>query len=70
MQLGETERSQLALCDAKMPIHFSRNAHETMMHGGHPFMTSSRRGEGVRLRWTHVDGGREVKSHVDVHTEN
>ena len=27
--------------------------------------------EGVRLRWTHVDGGREgVKPHVDVHTEN
>src|SRR6218665_261674 len=25
---------------------------------GHPFMTSKRRGEGVRLRWTHVDGGR------------
>src|SRR6218665_3026585 len=25
---------------------------------GHPFMTSTRRGEGVRLRWTHVDGGR------------
>ena len=23
---------------------------------GHPFMTSTRRGEGVRLRWTHVDG--------------
>src|SRR6218665_879769 len=27
------------------------------MHRGHPFMTSTRRGEGVRLRWTHVDGG-------------
>src|SRR6218665_2589366 len=25
---------------------------------GHPFMTSTRRGEGVGLRWTHVDGGR------------
>jgi len=25
---------------------------------GHPFITSTRRGEGVRLRWTHVDGGR------------
>src|SRR6218665_2593560 len=25
---------------------------------GHPFMTSTRRGEEVRLRWTHVDGGR------------
>ena len=24
---------------------------------GHPFMTSTRRG--VRLRWTHMDGGRE-----------
>ena len=36
---------------------------------GHPFMTSTR-GERFRLRWTHVDGGREVKPHVDVHTEN
>ena len=26
--------------------------------GGHPFMTSTRRGEGIGLRWTHVDGGR------------
>ena len=34
----------------------------------HPFMTSTRSGEGVRLRWTHVDGG--VQPHVDVHTEN
>src|SRR6218665_3235917 len=25
---------------------------------GHPFMTSTRRGEGVRLSWTHVDEGR------------
>src|SRR6218665_2507318 len=25
---------------------------------GHPFMTSTRRGEGVRLRWMHVDGGK------------
>src|SRR6218665_586573 len=25
--------------------------------GSHPFMTSTRRGEGVRLRWTRVDGG-------------
>src|SRR6218665_197333 len=24
---------------------------------GHPFMTSTRSWEGVRLRWTHVDGG-------------
>ena len=24
----------------------------------------------VRLRWTHVDGGREVNPHVDVHTES
>src|SRR6218665_3036690 len=37
---------------------------------GNPFMTSTRRGEGVRLRWTHVDGGRGVQPHVDVHTEN
>src|SRR6218665_1588731 len=38
--------------------------------GGHPFMTFTRRGEGVRLRWTHVDGGRGVQPHVDVHTKN
>src|SRR6218665_3982655 len=25
--------------------------------GGHPFMTSTRRREGFRLRWSHVDGG-------------
>jgi len=24
---------------------------------GHPFMTSTRRRRGVRMRWTHVDGG-------------
>src|SRR6218665_445175 len=30
------------------------------------FMTSTRRGKGVRLRWTHVGG---VKPHVDVQTE-
>ena len=24
---------------------------------GHPFMTSTRRGRGDKLRWTHVDGG-------------
>jgi len=29
---------------------------------GHPFMTSTRRWEGVRLRWTHADGGSEVGS--------
>ena len=28
-------------------------------------------GEGVRLIWTHVDGGEGVdQPHVDVHTEN
>ena len=27
------------------------------MHRGHPFMMSTRREKGVRLRWTHVDGG-------------
>ena len=26
--------------------------------------------EGVRLRWTHVDGGEGVQPHVDVHIEN
>ena len=36
---------------------------------GHPFMTSTRRGEGVRLRWTQVDRG-GVKPHMDVHAEN
>src|SRR6218665_500127 len=24
---------------------------------GHPFMTSTQSGRGVRLRWTHADGG-------------
>jgi len=37
---------------------------------GHPFMTSTQRGEGVRLGWTHVDGGGGSSPHVDVHTEN
>ena len=32
----------------------------------HTFMTSTRRGEGVRLRWT---GEEEVQPHVDVHTK-
>jgi len=27
-------------------------------------------GRGVRLKWTYVDGGRGVRPHVDVHTEN
>src|SRR6218665_1446471 len=35
--------------------------------GGHPFMTSTWRGKGVRLRWTHVDGGVGGPPHVDVH---
>jgi len=34
---------------------------------GHSFMMSTRRGEGVRLRWMYVDGGGGVKPHVDVH---
>jgi len=37
-------------------------------HRGHPLYDV--RTEGVRLRWTDVDGGRGVKPHVDVHTEN
>src|SRR6218665_621 len=32
----------------------------------HPFMTSTRRGEGVMLRWTHVDGGKGGDFFVDV----
>jgi len=39
------------------------------MDRGYPFMTSTRRGEGVKLRWTHVDGG-GGQLHVDVPTEN
>src|SRR6218665_459629 len=31
--------------------------HRAIHVGGHPFMTSTQRREGVRLRWTHVDGG-------------
>jgi len=34
---------------------------------GYQFETSTRRG--VRLRWTHVERGREVKPQVDVHTD-
>src|SRR6218665_2987446 len=34
----------------------------SLAYRGHPFMTSTRRGEGVRLRWTHVDGGRGFSS--------
>src|SRR6218665_1168242 len=44
--------------------HVLRPLHDCMHLGtlkndirGQPFMTSTRRGEGVRLRWTHVDGG-------------
>ena len=33
-------------------------------------MTSTRRESGVGLRWMHVDRGRGVQPHVDVHTEN
>ena len=29
---------------------------------GHPFMTSTRKGRGVRLRWTHADGEGAVGS--------
>jgi len=33
-------------------------------------LKSTRRGSGVRLRWTHVDGVRGVKPRVDVHIEH
>ena len=36
---------------------------------GHPFMTSTWSVEGVRLRWTPVDG-EGGQRHVDVNTEN
>ena len=55
--------------DCPMSIAVSGSG-EWVHFRGHPFMTSTRRGEGVRLRWTHVDRGRGVKPHVDVHTEN
>src|SRR6218665_1065188 len=32
--------------------------HVGLLLRGHPYMTSTRRGEGVRLKWKHVDGGR------------
>src|SRR6218665_1887647 len=49
------------LCLLKMVWLAKGNAKEMLPpfgFRGHPFMTSTRRGEGVRLRWTHVDGGR------------
>src|SRR6218665_3566566 len=33
------------------------HSHRSVIINGHPFMTSTRRGREVRLRWTHVDGG-------------
>jgi len=33
---------------------------------GRPLMTSTRQGKGVRLRWTHVHGGKG-HFHVDIH---
>jgi len=40
------------------------------MNKGPSIYDAHTEGEGVRLRWAHVDGGRGVKPHVDVHTEN
>src|SRR6218665_3120075 len=48
------------MTSAPPPIICRRAADATLvcLFRGHPFMTSTRRGEGVGLRWTHVDGGR------------
>ena len=35
----------------------TNNHYQPFIVWGHPFMMSTRRGERVRLRWTHVDGG-------------
>ena len=32
--------------------------YQRISYRGHPFIMSTRRGSGVGLRWTHVDGGR------------
>jgi len=54
-----------------MPIFYlSKTKALVLKVSGHPFTTSTRRGRGVRLRWTHVDGREGVKPHVDVLTEN
>src|SRR6218665_1005284 len=37
---------------------------------GHPFMTSTWKGEVVRLRWTPADGAGRGQHHVDVHLRN
>src|SRR6218665_2422777 len=44
-----------------VPRQYSRNAPASLFRKrlirGHPFMTSTRRGQRVRLQWTQVDGG-------------
>jgi len=51
--LDEEEEMLQTTCSVRAhPLYYIR---------GHPFMTSTRKGEGVRLWWTHVDGGRGVQ---------
>src|SRR6218665_279794 len=42
------------------PVAFSTLIKLLRTFRGHPFMMSTRRGGGVRLRWTHVDGGSQA----------
>jgi len=51
---GEEVGKQVFIAD----VLFTDNPYEDgILFRGHPFMTSTRREKGVRLRWTHVDGG-------------
>src|SRR6218665_2205378 len=36
----------------------AERSNDTTQARGHPFITSTRRGRGVQLRWMYVDGGR------------
>src|SRR6218665_1297702 len=48
---------QNSSADWDSPSPFVFSSFDVTLLRGHPFMTSKRRGEEVRLRWTHVDGG-------------
>jgi len=52
-----------------MFTHQSQNSFKQHLRLGVIHLWRPHRGEGVRLKWTHVDGV-GVKLHVDVHAEN
>ena len=51
-------------------LNIAKETLEKLHFRGHPFITFTRRGEGVKPRWTHVDGRRRGEVRADVHTEN